>query len=629
MNRQSFVAGRWLRPSERLSFLDRVNLRLRLALLYGLVTTLLLVAFGVGLYSTLERLALADQADLLAANARAVATDLEIHDGILRWHSPTTSWTPGMLVALYDADGRLIGRTPTPAPAEELLFPSRLQLGEVASSDPRIAGTLTTREVLHPPDQGEWMRVTLPLTGALGEERAAVGRSDVSVTVIGYLQVARSLEPVEATLHRLLVLLLTLIPLAVVGASVGGYFLAGRALRPIDAMVDTAEQIDRENLSQRLPEPRTNDEVARLARTFNRLLERLEEGFRRERQFTADASHELRTPTAVILAQAQAARARERSAGEYERTLDTIAAEAQHMSRLLDQLLFLARADAGVDVLERERIDVAELAESVTAQMQESAARRGITLQFVPPGPELKEAATTAMPAPMPKSSQTTVSLPPPTSMSKSSQTPTLFPTPPSVPASIPALTTWVMGDQTRLMQVFLNLIDNALRYCPRGSHVRVQVRAKEGWVVAEVADDGPGIPSQHLSHLFERFYRLDQARSRRRLPRTVGDGAGARATVKDVGERAGMRGGMGEGTGTDVGLPAGPGEHVGVATDSDMDSGPGSGLGTGTGLGLAIVRSIVNAHDGHVEVESTVGQGTTFRVFLPALTSHSLTRDS
>lgn len=487
----------------------QINLRTRLALLYGGITALLLVTLGGGLYYTLRRIVLADQADLVTANARAVASDLDWEDGQLHWHVPDGGWPDGLVVALYDREGRLVGRNQTSAslePFSEALPESiRRQLSQMNTAAPlsgRGSALPEVREVVR--DQGEWTLVTLALVQE-GSPGAAPPEQ-----FLGYLQVARSLETVEATLRRLLVLLLASIPLTILGAGVGGYFLAGRALRPVDAMIDAAERIDRQNLSQRLPEPRTADEVARLARTFNRLLERLEEGFRRERQFTADASHELRTPTAVILAQAQAARARRRSPEEYEQTLDTIAAEARHMSRLLDQLLFLARSDAGVDPLDREELDLAEIARSVVDQMQESAAERGVQITFARP----REAG--------------------------------------------PEGTTLVTGDQTRLMQIFLNLLDNALRYCPPGSHVTVGVHLGDGWVVAEVEDDGPGIPPEHLDRLFERFYRVDRSRTRQR-----------------------------PGGGNDAGTQ-----------------------GSGAGLGLAIVRSIVQAHGGRIEVMSRTKAG-------------------
>lgn len=487
----------------------RINLRTRLALLYGGVTALLLVTLGGGLYYTLRRIVLADQADLVAANARAVASDLDWEDGQLHWHIPEGGWPDGLVVALYDREGKLVGQNQTsasPSPFSEVLQEStRHQLNRINMAAPVSGRGSALPEVWQVVrDQGEWTLVTLALV-----QEGSPGPAQPE-QLLGYLQVARSLETVEATLRRLLALLLASIPLTVLGAGVGGYFLAGRALRPVDAMIDAAERIDRQNLSQRLPEPRTADEVARLARTFNRLLERLEEGFRRERQFTADASHELRTPTAVILAQAQAARARRRSPEEYEQTLDTIAAEARHMSRLLDQLLFLARSDAGMDRLDREKLDLTEIAQGVAGQMQESAAEQGIQVTVVGP-PEVGQDSST-----------------------------------------------FVTGDQTRLTQVFLNLLDNALRYCPPGSHVLVRVYPKGCWVVAEVEDDGPGIPPEHLERLFERFYRVDSSRTRRR------PGGGSEEEARD----------------------------------------------SAVGLGLAIVRSIVQAHGGRVEVMSRTEAG-------------------
>jgi heavy metal sensor kinase len=249
--------------------------------------------------------------------------------------------------------------------------------------------------------------------------------------------------------------------------------------------------------------PVTPDEVGRLAATFNRMLDRLERSFARQRQFTADASHELRTPLAMLTSEAELALSRERTADEYRQALSSVRSDADRMTRLVNELLLLARAEAGQEQLELEPLALDELAADVVEAMQPLAETRGVRLER----------------------------------------------------GCLEAVR--VRGDQSRLTQLLVNLVDNGLKYTPAGGRVTVSVGPEDGQAVLRVADNGPGIAAEHLPHLFERFYRVDKARSR---------AAG------------------------------------------------------GTGLGLAISRWIVEAHGGQVSVASQTGAGTTFTVQLPRL---------
>lgn len=318
---------------------------------------------------------------------------------------------------------------------------------------------------------------------------------------VAVLRVARSEQGVETALDRLLLLMGLAVPLTLALAVAGGLFLASRALGPIDRITRAAARIGAEDLSRRLALPASPDEVGRLAGTFDRMLERLEEAFARQRRFTADASHELRTPLALLAGRAEVALDRPRAPEEYREALAGVRDDAARMARLLGELLTLARADRGQDALAREPVALADLVADTVAALEPLAAERAVALAAGPLAPCV------------------------------------------------------VAGDQTRLTQLLINLVDNALKYTPAGGRVTVGLAREGDAATLTVADTGIGIAPEHLPHLFERFYRVDAARSRA------------------------------EG---------------------------------GSGLGLAIADWIARAHGGRIAVTSRVGVGTTFSVSLP-----------
>jgi heavy metal sensor kinase len=320
--------------------------------------------------------------------------------------------------------------------------------------------------------------------------------------VVGALQVGLSMDDVEETLWTLLKVLLALAPALLLLASGGGLFLANRALAPIDRITRTAQRISAENLSGRIGLHGPDDEVGRLAWTFDAMLARLQEAFERQRRFTADASHELRTPLTAILGQIDVALDRPREAATYRATLTTLREQAQRLARLVGDLLFLARADAQLAPLVVEAIDMSALLQAVAAQLEPLAAARDQRLELT------------------------------------------------SVPLK-------VNGNEDDLIRLFLNLLDNAIRYTPPGGQIRLSCGCDRGEVIIRLRDSGPGIAPEHLPRLFDRFYRIDRGRSR-----THG----------------------------------------------------------GSGLGLAIAQSIAHTHGGRIAVESSVGQGSTFTVNLPSV---------
>lgn len=315
------------------------------------------------------------------------------------------------------------------------------------------------------------------------------------------IEIGAPYDEVENVLHGLLLALALGLPLTVFVAATGGWLLVRRAFRPVDEITRSAERITSRNLNERLPVAKTGDELERLSVALNRMIARLEESFQYIRRFTADASHELRTPLTVLRGELEAMAQKPHLDGEVRDTVGSSLEETERLSRIVESLLAISRLDAGEAQVERTYFDLAELAATTTEQMRLLAEDKDIKLDVEVNGVVLFE------------------------------------------------------GDPARIKQVIVNLVDNAIKYTPEGGEVRVSVQAENNHAVLQVEDDGAGIPAAALPHIFERFYRVDKARSRQ----------------------------MG-----------------------------------GAGLGLAIVKSIVTAHGGQVTVESDEGRGSRFRVTLP-----------
>ncbi|HKW95580.1 MAG TPA: ATP-binding protein [Methylomirabilota bacterium] len=316
------------------------------------------------------------------------------------------------------------------------------------------------------------------------------------------LRVARSEDPLRHDLRELLLVLGLGLPLALGLAALGGFALARRALRPVRDMAERARTITADDLARRLPVDDPEGELGQLAIVFNDTFARLERSFAGLRRFTADASHELRTPLTAIKSVGEVGLRGRRDDHAYREIIGSMLEEADRLARLVDTLLVLSRADAGAVKLSVERIDLRALADEVTAQVEVLAEEKRQVLSI-------------------------------------------------EAPARVE-----VIADRIILRQALLNLLDNAIKHSPEGGHVRVLVGERAGVPVIEVVDNGPGIPLEHQEAIFQRFYRVDPARTR---------GAG------------------------------------------------------GVGLGLCIARWAVELHGGHIELESEEGKGSTFRIVCAA----------
>jgi heavy metal sensor kinase len=325
-------------------------------------------------------------------------------------------------------------------------------------------------------------------------ERIMPGPHD-TVIVVG-----KPIDKVNAELTRLRWQLIATGAGVILLGVVGGWVVSRRIFIPVAAIASTASRISADNLSERIDEATLDRELRGLAQTLNGTFARLEAAFHRQERFTADASHELRTPLAVIRSQAELALLRERSPEEYRTALDACLKSSIRMSDLVDRLLTLARADAGDPGTTRGPVAFDKIVTESVSQLQTLAGEKELSLK-----------------------------------------------------ARVQPVT--ITGDAAALTQLVVNLVSNALKYNRPGGKVRVSVDAADGGASFIVADSGVGIPKADQDKLFERFFRVDKARSR---------AAG------------------------------------------------------GTGLGLAICKSIVDSHGGWIDVKSTEGKGSEFRVWFP-----------
>jgi heavy metal sensor kinase len=288
-------------------------------------------------------------------------------------------------------------------------------------------------------------------------ERIVVNRQPYTV------QVAAPMHEAFEAIDAFGFILLLMVPLLLIGATAGGYWISKRALDPVDDISRAAQRISIENLADRLRVPSTGDQLQRLTETLNQMFSRLEASVRRMKQFTADASHELRAPIALIRTTAEVAvQKRNRQANEYLEALDDILEESERTSQVVDSLMLLARADAGKEVLERGLVDASSISHAAVEQGDKLARIRG--LQFC---------------------------------------------------SSIPDVPIWVHADGEALRRAVLILIDNAAKYTPEGGSISVDLTTTDAFAKLTVSDTGIGIPQADLPHIFDRFWRADKARSR------------------------------------------------------------------------------------------------------------------
>lgn len=468
------------------------SVRTRLTVWYVLIFGALLMMFGGWLYWLLARNVHTSLDQMLANAVRTAVIGFESqmiennHDPrIATAHTFTEFNPPGQYLAIW-SEGKLLGAQYFDPPhassashLEKLVPPAAIIADALREPRPHL---LTIDDV-----EVDGCRMAALATRVAGHDYVIV--------------VAESRRETMAQLRSLRQVFFLVIPAMLLIAGLAGWLLARKSLGQIAVMTEQAELINARNLHERLPVNNPRDELGRLALVFNQLLSRLEHSFDGMREFTADASHELRTPLAIIRGEADVALGQERSVAEYKESLAIIQDEARHLTRLVDDMLALARADAGARQLKREELYLNDLLVDCCHAVRALASHQGVVLNLLPSQDVLYR------------------------------------------------------GDQELLRRLILNLLDNAVKYTPRGGVVTVQLSQTDDVITLSVADTGIGIPAEAVGQVFERFYRVDKARSRA------------------------------EG---------------------------------GSGLGLPIVKWVAEVHGGEVALTSEPSEGSTFTVTLP-----------
>jgi heavy metal sensor kinase len=469
-----------------------MTLRLRLAIFTSAFIAVILSAVAVSVYLLTERslgTAVEERARqaLTDLSEGAIATGLQRLPGDAYYQIVLVETAPevprdvaGIRNGVDYTQPASVRANPT-ADSLLALLPDRV-LEELIAGD-ELAGHVTLAN-----------QERLRVLGALGT--IAFPNQQVALTAV--ILVGLPTSNVQLTLEQLARDLGLTVLLAFLAFAFGVWWLARQVLAPVQKVTQAAAHVSGKDLARRVPVPATDDELRALAVSINNMLDRLQESFETQRRFTADASHELRTPVTAIVGHAQYLLRRTNPTVEQVDSLGVIQREGERMAKLVHDLLELARADAGFQV-QREPMNLLEVLEAVRDDLGPLSAPARITVDCAQPLLEVE-------------------------------------------------------GDPARLKQVVLNLVQNALDAGAR--HVQMQLQRDGRDVRFEVLDDGAGIPAEALPHLFDRFFRVDGARSTR---------------------------------------------------------------GNGSGLGLAIVRWIVQQHGGSVEVRSRVGEGTVFTIVLPA----------
>jgi heavy metal sensor kinase len=381
-------------------------------------------------------------------------------------------------------------------------------LDRYGQPDPRWAPTRRSRlplsaEALRNAERGE---ATFETVGVRAKAEKSmrlltwpVVRNNATVNIV---QVAMSLQNVEATRSRFLLILLILAPVALAGSALGGWFLARRALNPVDGIVEAARRIEAEDLTQRIPLS-SDDELGRLAAVLNDMLARLERSFGAVRRFSADAAHELRTPLTILKGEIELALRSSQAPAEIQRTLVSCLEEVDRLNSLVEDLLLMARMEGNALSTRPSRINLAGVLEDAAPALIELARRAGNICRVLEAPP------------------------------------------------------LWVEGYESLLFRLVFNLAENAIKYTPKGGSIEVSLERQNSSAVLQVKDNGPGIAPDAQEHIFERFYRGDPARE--------GSGTGlglalVRAIVEFHHGQIHVSSALGEGTGFRVSLPLAPG---------------------------------------------------------------------
>ncbi len=449
--------------------MKQISIKMKITLWYTAIILLLAGLTSVAMIILTEKTVWQKAEQTLQEEMGDLLEEIKIENGTYEIDEDVSFYEEGVIFSLYDQQGQLMaGRVPESFPIDTILKAGKIQ-------------QYKTRKQI-------WLTYDVALS--YGTENVLWVRGILS----GSSLVGMELLFVEGILLAL--------PLLVLLAGGGGYFITSRAFRPVERIRRAANTIgEGKDLSKRIPEQKGGGELQALAATFNQMLERLESSFEKEKQFTADASHELRTPISVIRSQCEYALLEDTPQTEQKECLEVILQQSDKMARLISQLLFLARADSGKQIEKQEILDLGVLAEMAVEDCRGKASAKKIQIE------------------------------------------------------SCVGENLLVNGNELSLLRLFVNLLDNGIRYGRTGGHLILTLERVGERVEGCVKDDGIGIPNEHLEKIWDRFYQVDKSRNRE---------------------------------------------------------------GEGTGLGLSMVKWIIECHGGEIRVDSQLGKGSRFSFWIP-----------
>ena len=468
------------------------SLRFKLTLWYVLILGILLISFSSFLYLTLSKSLRRDvdnklrsQAELIASESLSPLAKLGFENIDQALEASMNLKPIGKFIQVLDESGNIGKKSDN---LKNVQLP--ISLNALKNASKGIITFETNRSMGNAP-----LRIiTFPIL-----ENNRISK---------IIQVASSLEDVEDALNTLFIILMITVPLALMVASLGGQFLAYKALKPVDNITQTARLITSKNLNQRIKPPKVKDEIARLIETFNEMIFRLDQSFRQIKQFTSDASHELKTPLTILKGEVEVTLRKERTSPEYQQTLKSNLEEINWMSQIVDDLLLLSKVDSGELRLHKEDLNLTGILNEVVSQMNILAESKKLRIEASNHHEEVH-----------------------------------------------------IFGDALRIRELFINLISNGIKYTEEEGSIHItltkdnQPDLGNPFVKIIVSDTGIGIAEEDQERIFDRFFRVDKARSREQ---------------------------------------------------------------GGSGLGLSICKWIVEAHQGEIEVASEIGKGSSFIVKLP-----------
>jgi heavy metal sensor kinase len=411
------------------------HIKVRLTLWYVFLLAIVLIVFSIVLYFSLKGSLLNEVDNNLSTMGKQVITNLDYEDGQLSFQN---NEEPGDPLELLVSEGYAI----------------RLVDGEGGT----LEGTGSYRDVF---DQGQDIQKGFDTVDIMGTRwrvytiGISTGREEL------FLQIGQSLGRIDSTLSKLLYFELIAIPLVLAFAIAVGMFLAGRALKPVEEITQLAGSTQAVDMSGRLDLDLPDDELGRLAKTFNDMLARLEESFASQRRFVSEAAHELRTPLTVMKGTAEVSLARDRTIAEYKEALEELRVEVDHLVDIAEDLLTLSSSNSERPTLDKQDLDLVEVVRSTVSLAAPLAKNRGMDVEF-------KSAGSIRF-----------------------------------------------TGDRSKLTRMLLNLLDNAVKYSSPGSTISVSTHFEREKIVVAVSDDGPGIDAGELDYIFDSFHRLEEAREK------------------------------------------------------------------------------------------------------------------